>query len=148
MQKADDVDDSVVGPGLTNTTTTLSLENKTKSTKKFDPFRSLRFASLGLVVVTPSVFYWYRLLNYAVPGTLAVNVAQRVALDQFVFTPVFLSVFLSTVALVENKRWSVQNDLPSTLVTNWAVWIPFQAVNFSVVPKKLQVLAQNGLAVL
>lgn len=62
------------------------------ATASYDIMRTVRFTILGTVVVAPFVHVWYAFLNKAVPGVAAVAVSKRVALDQFVFSPSFLSV--------------------------------------------------------
>ena len=58
----------------------------------YDTMRTVRFSVLGTVVVAPCVHAWYSFLNRVVPGMGVAAVTKRVALDQLVFTPCFLSV--------------------------------------------------------
>jgi hypothetical protein len=118
-----------------------------KSLQALDFGRTARFALLGIVYVAPALHLWYNFLATRMPGTAMSAVAQRVALDQFVFSPISLSVFMSTTAYMEGKPWAVSNDLLSPLLANWAVWIPFQFMNFRFVPTQLQVLSNNVMSV-
>lgn len=58
----------------------------------YDAMRTARFTLLGTVVVAPFVHAWYSFLNARIPGFGIAAVTKRVALDQFVFSPCFLSV--------------------------------------------------------
>lgn len=60
----------------------------------YDIWRTARFTLLGTVVVAPSVHAWYTVLNRVVSGVTVTAVVRRVAADQLVFSPVFLSVRL------------------------------------------------------
>ena len=120
---------------------------ESKALALLDWRRSLRFAVLGLTLVGPSLHIWYGVLNSRLPGSSARAVATRVALDQLIFAPLFLSGFLTVVAKVEHKPFSLQNEMPSVLAQNWLIWVPVQLVNFSLVPPHLQVLFNNMVSV-
>ena len=77
----------------------------------YDWARTGRFTLLGTFVVAPFVHGWYSFLNRVIPGASVVAVAKRVAVDQFVFSPCFLSVSFS-------QPFSAMNDerLPRPVV--------------------------------
>ena len=112
---------------------------------RVDWARSARFAGMGVALVGPSLHAWYGFLARRVPGASALDVAKRVAADQFVFAPVFLSGFVAATAAVEgmDPAYVLRRDLRTTLTTNWMVWIPWQTFVFAAVPLKFQVLANN-----
>ena len=58
----------------------------------YDAMRTVRFTVLGTFVVAPCVQAWYAWLNRTLPGMTVAAVSQRVAWDQLVFSPAFLSV--------------------------------------------------------
>jgi Mpv17 / PMP22 family len=89
----------------------------------------------------------------------AQSIVTRVALDQFAFTPVILSTFISSLwtlegamgdSTPENKNKSIltrlQETLPDVIVANWMLWGPVQWFNFRVVPQKYQVLFANMIS--
>ncbi|KAK4757354.1 hypothetical protein SAY87_018655 [Trapa incisa] len=112
--------------------------------------RILSFSFVGLVLVGPSLHFWYLYLSKLVSVPGASGAFMRLLLDQFIFTPVFLVAFLSTLVTLEGKPSQVvpklQQELFSTLVANWQLWIPFQFLNFRFVPQQFQVLAANILS--
>lgn len=67
-------------------------QNLVEQNTAYDVARTARFTVLGTFVVAPFVHSWYSLLHRYIPGTHAVAVGQRVALDQFGFSPPFMSV--------------------------------------------------------
>lgn len=115
--------------------------------KKWDIVRTSRFAVLGALWVGPVLHFWYGALNQA----LSKWVVARVMVDQFAFAPVFVTSFLSLLWTWEGESPSnlgprLQENIPSIVVANWALWIPAQAVNFHFVPVKFHVLFSNFIA--
>ncbi len=71
-------------------------------------------------------------------------------MDQLAFAPVFITVILSSIMTLEGHGADVpaklKADLLPTIVSNWKIWVPFQFINFRLVPPQLQVLAANVVA--
>jgi hypothetical protein len=114
----------------------------------WDYVRTGRFGILGLALVGPVMHYWYGSVMRWFPGNSAASVAKRVVVDQFCLSPLFLPTFLSGLWVLEGKDASrlfptLQQQVPTAIVANWALWIPSQIVNFSFVPGKYQVLFSN-----
>ena len=86
------------------------------------------------------------------PGELAMvgGAGAALALDQLVFAPCFLAVFIASLFTIEGNASAVvpklKQDWSSTVVTNWKIWVPFQFLNFRFVPVNLQVGAANIIA--
>jgi len=119
----------------------------------WDQPRTLRFAFLGSTVVAPAIHYWFGALARMLPGTSVMEIAKRVFLDQFIFTPVFLPIWMSSLWSLEGFSMEkipgrLMDHLPGVLVANWVVWIPAQGINFRFVPFKYQVLFSNALGLL
>lgn len=70
--------------------------------------RTVRFTFVGATVLAPALHVWYGFLIRTLPGTAPATVVKRVALDQLLFAPVFLGVFLSTVMLLDGKAAKVR----------------------------------------
>ncbi|RAL43174.1 hypothetical protein DM860_009956 [Cuscuta australis] len=118
----------------------------------FDGMRTFRFTLLGLVLVGPSLHFWYLYLSRLVTTTGASGAVLRLLLDQLVFAPVFIGVFLSTLVTLEGQPSQVipklQQVWASAVLANWQLWIPFQFFNFRFVPQQFQVLAANFIALI
>jgi hypothetical protein len=141
----------------------------------WDGWRTARFCFLGTVFVAPWCHYWYGALASRYPlgaataaaaaTSNAMMVVKRVALDQFVFSPIFLLSWLTSLWTLENGIMSsgpavdsAEKDnlpqiparliatMPGILVANWILWIPVQAINFRFTPTKFQVLTSNCVA--
>ena len=82
-------------------------------------------------------------------GRCRSKVFQRLLLDQFVFAPLFVPSFMAGLWILEGRDniWDPLLDVvPSVMEANWALWIPAQLVNFSIVPLNYQVLFGNVVA--
>lgn len=117
---------------------------------KLDLKRTFVFTFLGLVLVGPTLHFWYLSLSKLVTMSGAPGAFLRLLLDQFVFSPIFIGVFLSSLVTLEGRPSQVvpklQQEWFSSVLANWQLWIPFQFLNFLFVPQKLQVLAANVVA--
>ncbi|KAI9028465.1 hypothetical protein DFJ74DRAFT_658903 [Hyaloraphidium curvatum] len=121
-------------------------------TPHHDYRRTLRSLLFGGLSAGPMLSTWYGQLNRRVvlrdplPQLLA-----RVALDQLVFTPVFVSAYFVQMGLLEGRKlpdlWlKLKETFPSTIVANWAVWVPVQCINFYFTPPPLRLLVVNTTA--
>ncbi|VVA35797.1 PREDICTED: Mpv17, partial [Prunus dulcis] len=94
--------------------------------------------------------YLYLSKLVTTPG--ASGAFQRLLLDQFIFSPIFIGVFLSTLMTLEGKPSQVvpklQQEWFSAVLANWQLWIPFQFLNFRFVPQQFQVLAANSISLI
>ncbi|OIT04730.1 PREDICTED: protein sym-1 [Nicotiana attenuata] len=115
-----------------------------------DVKRTFIFTLLGLVLVGPSLHFWYLYLSRLVTTPGASGAVMRLVLDQFLFAPIFVGVFLSSLVTLEGRSSQVipklQQEWFSSVLANWQLWIPFQFINFRFVPQQFQVLAANFIA--
>ncbi|WRX24346.1 Mpv17/PMP22 - like 4 [Theobroma cacao] len=98
-----------------------------------------------------SLLSWYLCLSNLVKLPGASGAFLRLLLDQFLFSPIFIGVFLSTLVTLEGRPSQVVPKLQqvewfSAVLANWQLWIPFQFLNFRFVPQQFQVLAANFIA--
>ncbi|CAK9180234.1 unnamed protein product [Ilex paraguariensis] len=84
--------------------------------------------------------YLYLSKLVTMPG--ASGAFLRLVLDQFLFAPIFIGVFLSTLVTLEGRPLEVMPKLRqewfSSVLANWQLWIPFQFLNFRFVPQQFQ----------
>ncbi|KAI3868027.1 hypothetical protein MKX03_035243 [Papaver bracteatum] len=115
-----------------------------------DVQRTFIFTFLGFTLVGPALHFWYLYLSKLVTAPGATGAVLSLVLDQFIFSPIFLGVFLSTLVTLEGKPSQVvpklQQEWFSAVIVNWQLWIPFQFLNFRFVPQNFQVLAANVVA--
>ncbi|XP_015577569.2 protein sym-1 [Ricinus communis] len=118
--------------------------------QSLDIKRTFLFTFLGLILVGPTLHFWYLYLSKVVTLTGASGASLRLLLDQFLFSPIFIGVFLAALVALEGRPEQVipklQQEWFSAVLANWQLWIPFQFLNFRFVPQQFQVLAANGIA--
>lgn len=73
--------------------------------------RCARFTFLGTTLLAPALHYWYGFLLRRLPGTAVSTVVVRVSLDQLVFAPAYVAVFLSSVMILEGNAAKVRKKL-------------------------------------
>lgn len=115
--------------------------------EQIDYGRVGRFTLIGATLTGPLLHYWYAFLARRIPGTSIGNVIQRLFLDQVVFSPFFLQLFMGTVLLLEGRPEQLldklKRDLFPTLMMNYVVWVPVMFLNFKYVPPQFNVLFSN-----
>ncbi|KAK4362645.1 hypothetical protein RND71_017886 [Anisodus tanguticus] len=115
-----------------------------------DVKRTFLFTFLGLVLVGPTLHFWYLYLSRLVTTPGVAGTVMRLVLDQFLFAPIFVGVFLSSLVTLEGRSSLVipklQQEWFSSVLANWQLWIPFQFINFRFVPQQFQVLAANFIS--
>jgi protein Mpv17 len=73
----------------------------------------------------------------------------RVAVDQGVFAPTFIGVFLSSMAVLEgtSPTEKLQRSYSEALLTNWMIWPFVQMVNFKFMPLQHRLLFVNVISI-
>jgi hypothetical protein len=134
-----------------NVTNNNNNNNVIKVDKVFeiDYTRLITFSLMGGLFTGPSLHIWYGMLSRSIPGLGLVSICKRLAFDQILFAPFFISTFFCVALILENKIENIQiklkNDLMPTLITNYILWIPAQFINFRFILPQFQVLFATGL---
>ncbi|KAH8770936.1 hypothetical protein F5883DRAFT_520705 [Diaporthe sp. PMI_573] len=121
-----------------------------KGLEKHDLARTGRMVLYGGAVFGPAATTWYKFLakNVNLKSSNATTLA-RVALDQGVFAPVFIGVFLSSMATLEGNsvKEKLDKNYTTALTSNYMLWPFAQAINFKVVPLEHRVLFVNVISI-
>ncbi|KAH6650955.1 hypothetical protein F5144DRAFT_69009 [Chaetomium tenue] len=121
-----------------------------KGVEKHDLARTGRMALYGGVVFGPAAATWFKFLsarvNLASPNA---TMLARVAVDQGVFAPTFIGVFLSSMAVLEgtSPAEKLQRSYSEALLTNWMIWPFVQMVNFKFMPLQHRLLFVNVISI-
>lgn len=147
----------------TNTAITISLSvtgdvlqqwyqarTKPEKARAWDRTRTQLMAGTGMAI-GPLVHYWYIFLDRWLPGRSLPVLCKKVALDQLVCSPVYVSLFLLSLGLMENKTWAeIKNDFVGKgavlSVAEWIVWPPAQFINFYFLPTKYRVMYDSTIS--
>ncbi|KAK6148560.1 hypothetical protein DH2020_019472 [Rehmannia glutinosa] len=100
--------------------------------QSLDLKRTFIFTLLGLVLVGPTLHFWYLYLSKLVTAPGAAGAFLRLLLDQFLFSPIFIGTFLSTLVTLEGKPSHVIPKLQQVLAANfialvWNVILSYKA---------------------
>ncbi|MCO5580406.1 hypothetical protein L7F22_034272 [Adiantum nelumboides] len=97
-----------------------------------------------------TLFGGYLTLSKLLPGPGTTRAGARLILDQFLFSPIFIGIFISALMTLEGHPYDIvpklKQDWFTVVLANWKIWIPFQFLNFLFIPQQLQVLAANVIA--
>lgn len=102
------------------------------------------------VIFGPAAATWFKFLQKNVNLRNANStILARVALDQGVFAPVFISVFLSSMAVLEgtSPKAKLEASYVPALTANYMIWPFVQLVNFKFVPLQHRVLFVNLISI-
>lgn len=125
-------------------------EIMSKELNKWDVIRT-RNMSISGCTVGILCHYWYNYLDAKLPGRTISIVAKKVLVDQVICSPITISVFFLTLALLENKSFSeflqeVKAKAWRLYVAEWVIWPPAQVINFYILPTKYRVLYDNTIS--
>ncbi|KAG0152603.1 hypothetical protein CROQUDRAFT_70851 [Cronartium quercuum f. sp. fusiforme G11] len=120
-----------------------------KKGNKHEWVRTLRLASYGGLVFAPLGTRWYKTLEFIKMKNPTTSSALKIGLDQFVAAPTMLAVFFTSMNYLEGNNLDkaeekLREKWAPTLYKNWLVFVPFQTLNFTLVPAHLRLLLVNG----
>jgi len=118
----------------------------------FDVKRFLTLSAFGFFYHGPSGHFFYNWLDSKIPGTAGKDIAMKVAIDQILWCPVFMTVFFTYLGLVNGDSLAtigskIKNDLFSACQGSWKVWPIVHAVNFKFISSKHRLVFINGVQV-
>ena len=114
--------------------------------------RFLTLSFFGFIYHGPSGHFFYNWLDSKIPGTEAKDVALKVAIDQTMWCPIFMSVFFCYLGLVNGDSLAtigskIKNDLLSACQGSWKVWPIVHAGNFKFISTKHRLVFINSVQV-
>ncbi|GKT41671.1 protein sym-1 [Colletotrichum spaethianum] len=118
--------------------------------EKHDLGRTARMFLYGGAIFGPIATNWFKFLQHnIVLKNKNAEILARVAVDQGVFAPVMIGVFLSSMATLEGG--SVQEKLDknykTALTSNYMLWPFVQMVNFKLIPLHHRLLFVNVISI-
>ncbi|TQN74430.1 Protein sym-1 [Colletotrichum shisoi] len=118
--------------------------------EKHDLARTGRMALYGGVIFGPIATNWFKFLQHnVVLKNKNAEILARVAVDQGVFAPVMISVFLSSMATLEGSsvQEKLEKNYKTALTSNYMLWPFVQIVNFKLVPLHHRLLFVNVISI-
>lgn len=119
--------------------------------------RLMTFSSVGCFYIGPILHLNYcKLLPALVPAEATASMTsiafKKLLIDQLCFAPVCTTGFFFVINTIEGKGISqgaqdVRDKLWRTMVVNWQIWVPANAMNFYFMPLRYQVLFSNFVSI-
>ncbi|KAK4405177.1 PXMP2/4 family protein 4 [Sesamum angolense] len=102
---------------------TITAENS----ERYDLVRTLRMAGYGLLIIGPSLHYWFNLVSRVFPKRDLLSTFKKMALGQTVYGPTATTVFFSVNATLQGESCSeivarLKRDLIPTLISGIMYW--------------------------
>ena len=106
----------------------------------------------GFAYHGPSGHYFYNWLDEKIPGTDAIPVFSKVAVDQLFWCPIFMSVFFTYLGLVNGDSLAtigtkIKNNLLPACQGSWKVWPLVHLINFKFVSNKWRIPYINAVQI-
>jgi protein Mpv17 len=114
--------------------------------------RFITLSAFGFLWHGPTGHYFYNWIDSKIPGTSGKDVAIKVAIDQIIWCPIFMTVFFTYLGLVAGDPFSVigdklKKDLLAACQGSWKVWILVHAINFKFVSSKHRLIFINSIQI-
>jgi len=125
---------------------------------RYDVARTLRFFLFG-AGMGPAIGRWNKYLEVKFPlrtrregATSFAALFKKVAVDQIVMAPIGLSIFLSSMGVMEGRgpkhiRARFEDIFRPALLANWKIWPAAQFINFRFMPLPYRVPFQQTCGV-
>ncbi|XP_044507744.1 protein SYM1-like [Mangifera indica] len=123
------------------------------SSKPFDLVRTLRMAGYGMIVLGPSLHFWFNFVSKVFPKRDLITTLKKIAMGQILYGPLMTVVFLSVNACLQGENGEeivarLKRDLLPTLISGIMYWPLCDFITFKFIPVHLQPLVSNSFSYL
>ncbi|XP_042493259.1 PXMP2/4 family protein 4-like [Macadamia integrifolia] len=123
------------------------------ASESFDPIRTLRMGGYGMLIVGPSLHFWFNFVSKILPKRDVVTTFKKIIIGQTVYGPFMSTIFFSVNAALQGENASeiiarLKRDLLPTLKSGLIYWPVCDFVTFKFIPVHLQPLISNSFAYL
>lgn len=123
------------------------------SSESFDLWRTLRMAGYGMLILGPSLHFWFNFASRILPKRDLWTTLKKIILGQITFGPVMTCVFFSVNAGLQGESCGeivarLKRDLFPTLINGVMYWPVCDFITFRFIPVQLQPLVSNGFSYL
>ncbi|KAF8377627.1 hypothetical protein HHK36_031009 [Tetracentron sinense] len=129
---------------LIYTAADLSSQTITKpSSESFDSIRTLRMAGYGMLILGPSLHFWFNFVSKVLPKRDILTTFKKIIMGQTTYGPFMTVVFLSLNAGLQGENDAeivarLKRDLFPTLISGLMYWPMCDFVTFKFIPVHLQ----------
>ncbi|CDO97259.1 unnamed protein product [Coffea canephora] len=124
-----------------------------QSSEPYDLVRTLRMAGYGMIILGPSLHFWFNFVSRVLPKRDLITTLQKIILGQAVFGPTMTVIFFSVNAALQGESGPeivarLKRDLVPTMISGVMYWPVCDFVTFKFIPVHLQPLVSNGFSFL
>ncbi|KAL2254542.1 UNVERIFIED_CONTAM: hypothetical protein Sindi_0248900 [Sesamum indicum] len=117
-----------------------------ESSEQYDLIRTLRMAGYGMLILGPSVHYWYNFMSTVFPKRDLLSTLKKMALGQTLYGPTMTVIFFSVNAALQGESGSeiiarLKRDLLPTMINGIMYWPLCDFVTFKFIPVHLQLVS-------
>ncbi|KAI3675341.1 hypothetical protein L1987_84930 [Smallanthus sonchifolius] len=121
------------------------------SSEPYDFVRTLRMAGYGMILLGPSLHYWFNFVSRLFPKRDLIPTFKKMFMGQAIFGPIMTAVFFSVNAGLQGESGSeifarLKRDLIPTMINGVMYWPVCDFITFRFVPVHLQPLVSNSFA--
>ncbi|KAH6773102.1 Peroxisomal membrane 22 kDa family protein [Perilla frutescens var. hirtella] len=120
-------------------------------TQQYELVRTLRMAGYGMVILGPSLHYWYNFMSRVLPNRDLFSTLKKIGLGQTLYGPAMTVVFFSVNAALQGESASeiaarLRRDLLPTMIKGIMYWPVCDFLTFKFIPVHLQPLVVNSFS--
>ncbi|XP_074280654.1 uncharacterized protein LOC141605684 [Silene latifolia] len=121
------------------------------SSEPYDFIRTLRMGGYGLVILGPTLHYWFNFMSKILPGRDLITTVKKMILGQTVYGPTLTVVFFSLNAALQGEDAKeivarLKRDLFPTMLNGVMYWPLCDFITFRFASVHLQPLVSNGFS--
>ncbi|XP_027935074.1 PXMP2/4 family protein 4-like [Vigna unguiculata] len=119
----------------------------------FDFMRTSRMAGYGMIVLGPSLHFWYNFVSKLFPRRDIFSTLKKMVIGQTIYGPAMTVIFLSLNAHLQGETGSeivarLKRDFLSTMLGAIMYWPICDFITFKFIPVNLQPLITNSFSYL
>ncbi|CAH8329342.1 unnamed protein product [Eruca vesicaria subsp. sativa] len=123
------------------------------SSESYDLVRTARMAGYGLLILGPTLHYWFNLMSRLFPKRDLITTFKKMAMAQTVYGPTMSVIFFSLNAALQGENGTeiiarLKRDLLPTMRNGVMYWPMCDFITFKFVPVHLQPLVSNSFSYL
>ncbi|XP_021290002.1 PXMP2/4 family protein 4-like [Herrania umbratica] len=123
------------------------------SSEPYDLVRTSRMAGYGMLILGPSLHFWFNLMSKLFPKRDLITTFKKMAMGQLLYGPAMTVVFFSLNARLQGERSGeivarLQRDLVPTMLNGVMYWPFCDFITFRFIPVPLQPLVSNSFSYL
>ncbi|CAJ1977352.1 unnamed protein product [Sphenostylis stenocarpa] len=124
-----------------------------ESSEPFDFTRTSRMAGYGLIVLGPSLHFWFNFVSKLFPRRDLFSTLKKMVMGQTIYGPTMTVVFFSLNARLQGETGSeivarLKRDLLPTMLSGIMYWPICDFITFRFIPVHLQPLISNSFSYL